>query len=144
MDFNLLNLSEQQILSCSKVGSCGGGNSSGALEFIKNNYIADELESIYTAKDLTCTISSNLGSHKIDNWGYVGINRENPTVQEIKSAIVKFAGVSSFIWANPSLSYLGDGVYNDNSVAPNGGGHCVQIIGWNDSKNAWLIKILGE
>lgn len=140
LDFNLLNLSEQQILSCSKVGSCGGGNSSGALEFIKNNYIADELESIYTAKDLTCTISSNLGSHKIDNWGYVGINRENPTVQEIKSAIVKFAGVSSFIWANPSLSYLGDGVYNDNSVAPNGGGHCVQIIGWNDSKNAWLIK----
>jgi cathepsin L len=144
-----IDLSEEQVLNCSGVGTCSGGNCPEALEYLKNNNIAEETDYGYTAMNAACR-TTPLSPIKAYNWGWVGnTNRVTPSVGEIKKAIVKFGGIASYIWVNNTFQLYGSGVFNDQTVisdnrrdesSPTEGGHCVQIIGWNDDLNAWLIK----
>jgi cathepsin L len=39
------------------------------------------------------------------------------------------------------FAFTGTGVYSENVASDNdGGGHAVVIVGWSDTKKAWLIK----
>jgi C1A family cysteine protease len=144
-----INLSEEQVLNCSGVGTCSGGNCPLALEYLKNNNIAEEADYPYTAMNAACR-TTPLSPIKAYNWGWVGnTNPKTPSVAEIKNAIVKFGGIASYIWVNHTFQLYGSGVFNDQTVISDNsrnpsdtteGGHCIQIIGWNDDLNAWLIK----
>jgi putative hemolysin len=52
-DLNL-NLSEQDLLSCSGAGSCGGGHSGPALAYMQRTGVVDDGCMPYTALDLPC------------------------------------------------------------------------------------------
>jgi len=149
-DVNSIDLSEQQILSCSGAGNCIGGFANGALEFLRTNNGVNESVCIYAADDLACKFHTAT-QYKVGNWGWVGNrNPNNPTKEEIKTALVKFGAVISYIWVNKTFQLYGDGVFNDNTRVINNdkrnpdsneeGGHVVQIIGWDDNLSAWLIK----
>ncbi|MFO7616094.1 MAG: C1 family peptidase, partial [Bacteroidales bacterium] len=53
-----LDLSEQDVLSCSGAGSCSGGLPSTSLTYITNTGIVDELAFPYKASDLPCSNKS--------------------------------------------------------------------------------------
>lgn len=142
-----IDLSEQQVLSCSGAGTCTGGFKQNALDYLENNYAITETDYAYTAKDDHCKTPSAT-YYKVDNWGWVGErDRETPRREEIKRALVNYGAVITTMWVNTDFSFdkYGAGVFNydDGSrdkIKGQTGWHAVQIIGWNEDLSAWLIK----
>lgn len=136
---NTLDLSEQQILSCSGGGNCGGGQPSKVWDYVKNKSCVNESSYPYQAMDKACPALTPT-DFRIDSWGWVGSNYTTPTRQEIKNALVKYGTVSTYVWVNQAFQRYQGGVINSNDRTGDGGWHCIQIIGWNDNVGVWLIK----
>jgi len=68
-------LSEQEIVSCSRYGSCGGGNFAHGYQSNPGQSLASEFP--YTASDQRCK-SGLSHEFKIKRWGYVGSNSRPP------------------------------------------------------------------
>lgn len=64
-----LNLSEQDVLSCSGAGSCNGGYTSYAIDYISSTGIVDEAAFPYTASNLSCSYKSTTPTEKIKAGG---------------------------------------------------------------------------
>ena len=79
---------------------------------------------------------------KITQWGYVGDDATIPSVPEIKDSLVRYGPLCVGIYADNALdAYTGGvyGTYASNPANPSAN-HAVTLVGWDDSKNAWLIK----
>ena len=70
---NILNLdlSEQDLISCSGAGGCDGGIPARALDYITNSGIIDEATFPYYASDLSCTEKGNTPNEKIKISGKI-------------------------------------------------------------------------
>lgn len=137
-----VDLSEQYVLSCSGAGSCSGGLPHNVFKhFDDNGRGAPEESSLgYSANDLACPSSPRYSTMKVENWGWVGATPRNATVSEMKNAIATYGAVESYIWVNTAFGLYTNGVINDDSRTGWGGWHCVQVIGWDDNLDAYLIK----
>lgn len=70
-------------------------------------------------------------------WGYV-IAGGSPSVRELKEALCEFGPSAVSVRATDAFAAYTGGVFNENaSGAVN---HAVTLIGWDDQKEAWLIK----
>lgn len=135
---NTLDLSEQQILDCSPGGGCWGGWYGTVFDWAKTNQItvAEESSKPYKVMEATCS-ATPITKYKLANYGRVSM-REVATVAEIKKAIVEHGAVVTAVNAtNVFLAYK-KGIYNENAVGQVN--HAITIIGWDDSKSAWLLK----
>lgn len=143
---NTLNLSEQQILSCSGGGDCGGGMSNLVYQWWVdgNNSVVSEATYPYSSSATACQ-PKPATNYKAEAWGladpaatYAGI----ASVAKIKEAICKYGSVASSVMVDGLFQNYVAGVFfgfNSNYGAPSSN-HVVQIIGWDDAKGAWLIK----
>ncbi len=135
-----LDLSEQDLLSCSGGGSCDGGSFPIADDYIISSGIVNEGCFSYSALPLPCEHKCNNPAEiiKIDSTSYYALTFED----EIKSEIIKGATVGS-VWswkhamALAGYKVLGEGdlVYSDYEVLIN--------VYKNDDvcgKTAWLFK----
>ena len=144
-DPSALDLSEQQLLNCTDITcSCGGGRHHLAFMHMCDHRIMEERDYPYSAVKLNCENESSISSRfKGRRWGWVGDPVFGATsVQQIKDAICRYGSVASSICASDTMQrFVGDGIYNLNdgwcTGVPN---HIIQIIGWDDSKQAWLVK----
>ena len=73
-------------------------------------------------------------------WGFCHGTSGQATVPEVKQALCEHGPVGTWIDAGGTFGSYTGGIYNDNSTNHVVGGHFVLIIGWDDSKGAWLIK----
>jgi len=91
-----MNLSEQNLLSCSGAGSCAGGYPSTALDYIKNTGIIDEAAFPYSATDQTCTNKSSSPTDQIKIGGRVDFGSSAYPVSEdnLKKMLIKYGPVS--------------------------------------------------
>ena len=95
-----LNLSEEDVLSCSGGGTCGGGYPYRALDYIKNTGIVDEASFPYNGTDQLCeNKASNPGDIiKISgrvNFGY----SEYPQEEDVlKNMLIKMGPLSSGLY----------------------------------------------
>ena len=73
------------------------------------------------------------------SWGYVNKPFDKmPTVEQIKAALIEHGPIAAPMWADHCFSVYKSGVFNgENSRSIN---HVVMLIGWDDTKGAWLIK----
>jgi len=73
------------------------------------------------------------------SWGYVNKPFDKmPTVEQIKLALIEHGPLAAPMWADHCFSVYKSGVFNgENSRSIN---HVVMLIGWDDAKQAWLIK----
>ena len=127
--------SEQCVLSCSGAGSCRGGW--WAFDFLINQGTAKEAAYPYTASDSACN-SAIPRSYRAINWGYVKDNASIPSVQEMKDALCKHGALAIAVRATPAFHAYTAGVFNEHDAG--GVNHAITLIGWDDSKHAWLIK----
>lgn len=141
-----LDLSEQDIVACGVTcggvdcGSCGGGWSDRAFDFIKCKGVASETSYAYTATSTPCY---NKPKFKTANsWGRLLVSGTYPSVDWIKYYITLYGSVVTYMKAGVSTFYsYGGGVYNGYpSSNPNDIDHAVTIVGWWDAGNAWIIK----
>lgn len=140
------NASEQYLLDCARVadnkpaGNCTGGLAAYAFSHMSRAGVATRKLVPYTAKERTCTNPAT--PYKVITWGYVNPNQDFPTRDEIKKAICDYGPVATRmrVVSDNFLAYTG-GVYRENVLSDDaGGGHAVVLVGWDDSKNAWLMR----
>jgi C1A family cysteine protease len=72
-------------------------------------------------------------------WGYVNEKPDElPSVKQLKAALIEHGPLAVPIHGDSCFSVYQSGVFN----GPHNGGptHVVVLIGWDDDKQAWLIK----
>ena len=92
-------------------------------------------------------------SYGADSMGWVGSTQNTPsTIQEVKQALVDHGPIVSTMWVDPSFQAYrapaegsGDSdVYFDNlnglGLSPSQVNHAVQVVGWDDERQAWHVK----
>jgi len=140
-------LSEQQVLSCNPWGyDCDGGNyafdmlnpvNKGSAGYYPGAVPADLYP--YIAQATACDIPSHATYVPVRKWGYVGNYQGIPPLAAIKAAIYKYGGVSATVYADNYFEAYTGGVFdNTNSSSPIN--HAILLVGWDDSKGAWLLK----
>ena len=131
-----VRLSEQNLLNCvSKLkGDCSGGwHGSAFNHFVAFGAIMSDAE--YTGKVNPC--KQKLGTRAV-TWDYVNYPVDQlPSVQQLKAALLEHGPLVVLIRIDEPLKAYKGGVFNErNSGTVN---HAVLLLGWDDSKGAWLL-----
>jgi cathepsin L len=129
--------SEQDILDCSGAGSCNGGWWEKALDFLipTGTLSADVLK--YTGVQGTCVLKAPRPYQALV-WGFVRNDAGIPTIAEMKDALCRYGPLAVGVRITEAFkSYTGEVFNEDDQGDVN---HGVTLVGWDDSKKAWLIK----
>ncbi len=140
------DMSEQQLLDCgtsggNPVGNCLGGTLGAAYNSLVVNGASKESALPYTGVQGAC--SNPAASYHPVTWGWILTDYTLYKVQDIKDALVKYGplGVRMLIPTGSVFSGYTSGVWKETvAIDPNAVGHFVTLVGWDDSKKAWLIK----
>jgi hypothetical protein len=139
-----LNISEQHIISCS-VGTCDGSLPDVPLRWMKKHRIATEDSLKYQEVNFSCPYQDAATEYNTYDWGYVDkANPLYPSNKEIKEAICRHGSVITAIKSTSSFQNDGhdlnkiNNVHREKTLLPTN--HVVTIVGWDDSKQAWLIR----
>lgn len=141
-DPNTLNLSEQYVLDCASIGSCGGGYAQAVFDWLlEGNRLAEEVDFPYTAQNQACRATAPRTPYRAARWDYVSPTRSwwiIPSQYEIKKALCEHGAISTIVYAGTLFEQYRGGIFKENNNSqPN---HAVTIVGWDDGKGAWLIK----
>jgi cathepsin L len=128
--------SEQDTLSCSGAGTCGGGW--WAFPYVVSTGSATEASYPYTASDTACN-SGVARPYRAVAWGYVSPSGGIPSVADMKAALCQHGPLSVAVYVSPAFQAYKSGVFNEHDTT-HAINHGVTLVGWDDSKNAWLIK----
>jgi hypothetical protein len=140
-------LSEQQVVSCNPWGwGCDGGNfafdmlmpaNAGQSGYYPGAIPAEAFP--YVAQNVACSVPNRVSYTPVVRWGYVGSSQGTPSAAAIKAAIYKYGSVSACVYADSYFQAYTGGVFSntDNWDSIN---HAILLVGWDDSKGAWLLK----
>ena len=143
-----IDLSEQQQVSCnSDMSGCCGGSSTALLFW---NSLGPLHESCFPYGDggTSCPVESGVlcsqGSfcpnlpYRVSNWYTVPTNQFKDSLYLDGPSYWRFDVYSDFSsWYNSAAA---GAVYTNQAGTTLRGGHAVLMIGWDDSKNAYLMK----
>lgn len=117
----------------------GGGYCFKAVDYLTKQGTVDEAScpDTGTAGTPNPTAFKPFGSTA---WGFCHNTYGMATNLEIKQALCAHGPVATWIDAGGTFGGYAGGVYDDTDTTHQVGGHFVDIIGWDDSKGAWLIK----
>ena len=74
-------------------------------------------------------------------WGYVNKPFDQiPSVEQLKSAIVEHGPIATAFNADNCFSIYKSGVFNGENGGATAVNHVLMLVGWDDSKQAWLVK----
>ena len=131
-----LDFSEQALLSCSGAGTCRGGW--WAFDYLVSRGVPVESKYPYTWRDDPCNLPTGTRYYKAVTWGYVGSNNSVPNIVDLKKALCQYGPLSVAVRVTPGFQAYTGGVFNENDTG--NVNHGVTLIGWDDNKQAWLIK----
>ncbi len=137
-----LDLSEQDLVSCTATGSCAyGGFQLFAANYIKASGVVDEACFPYIAQEGDCKNKCSNPTLKeyIKDAGMVGFF-SIATEEDIKAALIKYGPIPSSMKVYSDFYAYKGGVYQKTANATEEGWHAIVIIGWDDAKNAWICK----
>ncbi|MBL0270501.1 MAG: hypothetical protein KAX45_03765 [Chitinophagaceae bacterium] len=146
---NSLNTSEQHVVNCSGAGNCGpeGGLAYQVFEWMVNNNKNIERESVLPDAGVvgSCGATAPSTNYFATDWGVVdpsGDVTKIASVASIKEAICKYGPVAASLVSTQALQDYTNGVFYENpsNYANPSSNHAIIILGWDDDKNAWLIK----
>lgn len=147
-DGKQLPLSVQEILSCSRAGSCNGGYFN-ALDYMVKKGNASDVDFPFISgngRDYACKRGLT-PIRKIAGWSYLGDSDTGPTVPEIKSVLLSGIAVPVVVYAENDLMRFkkGDVLTVSRRGNPN---HMVIVVGWDDGAKdlkgnvvgAWIVR----
>src|SRR5262249_1236475 len=133
----LIDASEQDVLSCSGAGTCGGGWHMGVFDYLIATGTTREVNDPYTATDAACP-SGYTRPYRAVTWGYVPSVGGIRTVSEMKAGLCAHGPLTVAVYASPAFQAYTGGIFNEMSSSSIN--HDVTLIGWCDAYHAWLIK----
>ena len=133
------DLSEQKILSCCDYcGSCNGGWSKSAFEYMRNSGIVREECMHYQASDtVPCEAGCGETPQKIGPSTYI-----NSNVETIKRAIKNYGAVKASFTVYEDFYFYSGGVY-EHVLGDHMGGHAIVLAGWGRTQSGegyWIAK----
>lgn len=135
-----LDASEQHMVSqCSSAGDCGGGWYDPVFQQYVTGGTVSETEMPYSASNSSCPNPSPRPFRAV-NWDFVTQKWTQPSVADIKRAIAEHGPVSVAIQATPSFQAYTSGVFEETGISAGTINHAVVLVGWDDSKGAWLLR----
>jgi cathepsin L len=143
-----VDLSEMQIVDCSGGGTCSGGFTYQALDWLKSTgtKIMNDVNAPDTGTDGPCPTIPASAKVQLADWGVIDpsgdISKIAP-VDKIKEAICKYGPVACSMNATPLFqNFAGNGIFFETASDYNNptSNHAVMIIGWDDTKQAWLMR----
>ncbi len=127
------DLSEQQVLSCSGIGSCSGGNFAGY--YLQSTGLFDEDCFPYLGTDEPC-------ESRCSDW------QDRILFRALSTQWVSSSAIKALVYQQPTYTVMD--VYEDFPSYTGGvyehvwgdycGGHAVVIVGWNDADSCWICK----
>jgi hypothetical protein len=138
-DKQIIDLSEQNVLDCSGVGTCGGGY--WAYDLFINKGGVMEKDDPYSAYDQQCRNNVN---HQYKIEAYKGIQSGN--IDDIKAAIYQNGAVGVTMAVCGSFPSYSGGVYDSTECNNAGTNHIVALVGWDDTikhrqgNGAWILR----
>lgn len=142
----MIDAAEQDLINCIAGTSCenGGFPIMAFVEMVEyGKKLLKETQAPYLNQEGTC--QNVQGTYEASNFGivdkiYIDPTATTPTVNEIKEAIYNHGAVScGVVVATAFVDYKG-GVFQDQGFGNTLPNHAVNIIGWDDSKGAWLVR----
>jgi len=140
-----VDLSEQILVSCSGAGSCSGGYTSSASNYVRDYGLPAESCFVYTATNNSCSNAcadwqtGQATLYSIKGWHTATTLSYPDRVQGIKSALYTYGPViASFYVYNDFYSYR-SGVYSY-TTGSYVGAHAVLIVGYDDTLQAFIVK----
>lgn len=137
-DLNI-DISEQHVVSacCFFCGNCNGGWSDWVLEYCRDHGIPDEGCFPYVANDTPCTPCDDVDDRRYKITGYEYINS---TTADFKWALQENGPMSVVLTIPNDWYFYTAGVYSPTSRAVGWANHAVVLVGWDDTRGAWIIK----
>jgi C1A family cysteine protease len=142
-----LNLSEQILLSCSNAGNCSaGGYIDLASDFIQSTGLP--LASYYPYTELNWNSGPDSScSNAASNWqndtysikGWEWVATTAPTAAALKSALNTYGPLVTTMNIYTDFYYYSGGVYSY-SYGSYQGAHVIEIIGYDDNENCFIVK----
>ena len=131
-----IDLAEQYLLNCETYG-CNGGWYGTVWDTMKKKNVDVEPNYPYQAKKGFCKNLTPTGNFRVVNSGYVG--RGIPAPELIKRELCAHGPLATAVKVTRLFTAYKSGVFNEgsNSGATN---HAVNIVGWDNTKRAWLIR----
>jgi hypothetical protein len=140
-DKKLVNLSEQYILDCNKLGySCGGGYWAYDLYVNPGGVLGPDYP--YKGYETTCQGASKKHDYKIESWHSIAAN----DIQAMKQAIYANGAIGVTMNVCGSIPGVQGGVYDSTECNYGQTNHIVALVGWDDTvthrrgKGAWIVR----
>ena len=142
-----IDLSEQQIVSCTPGCGCGVGCSSlTVLQYLRDHGVAPEKAFPYVDRDLDCADSLPT-SYRMTTVVSTNIDRRPlaERIKIIKETILEFGPVATNMGLYDDLDRYRSGVYTYDGKSEAMGGHWVVLVGWRDdaevpSGGYWICR----
>jgi C1A family cysteine protease len=134
------DLSEQELVSCSQAGDCGGGYHDEAAEWIRTRGLVPEYCFSYFASNMPCNYCSE-GEYiytTIQEWNWVTTIDED--INAIKQALVTGPVSTTMEIYSDFYYYYESGVYVKVPGSTVVGYHVVVIVGYDDALDCWICK----
>ena len=105
------------------------------------NGVATEQQFPYKVKKMSCRGLAD-SPYKVVAWSYVQKNGATPSVQEMKKALCKYGPIAATVKVTTAFTAYAGGIFDEFATvrSPNDVNHGIVIVGWDDSKKAYLIK----
>ena len=134
---------EQHILDCSKGGTCEGGWYGDAWDKLQGYGTATSAVYPYVGVQNSCAAGKPTPFHWT-TWGWVNDDRpvsEPPPVEKLKAQLCRRGPIATTVNATEAFVAYGGGdgeVFNAQEEGEIN--HAITLVGWDDDKQAWLIK----
>ncbi|MCB1325005.1 MAG: hypothetical protein H7A21_12855 [Spirochaetales bacterium] len=138
-----LDLSEQQFLDCVPVSEgCNGGMPGYVYDYLQPNFAAREAQLPYSGLQSQCR-AGNLTPTRdyVLTYGYVEQSGGIPEIEDMKAALCRYGPLSAAVKITNLFTAYSGGVFDEHaSYSEADVNHAIVIIGWDDERNAYLIK----
>lgn len=146
---SVVDASEQYVVNCSGGGDCGpaGGLAYKVFEWMVNTNKNLERDAVKPDAGVvqSCATGTPSTNYFATDWGVIhtsGDITKIAAVADIKSAICLYGPVAASVVVTPLFQNYTNGVFYENASNYSNptSNHAVLLVGWDDSKGAWLMK----